>query len=127
MKQAKFAESIGISRPALSAIETGVTKPSFPILYVIEAKYGYRHEWILTGDGEWYVNPLSASIRESQAPYKTSDKVLNFWIDRLIRILEEGDEKKIEAIKAAIRALDPGNKKDDLSKNDYYDNKDKDT
>jgi transcriptional regulator with XRE-family HTH domain len=116
LTQAKFAVSLGISRPALSAIESGITKPSLPILFVIEFKYNYRHEWILTGDGEIYVDQLSLLVRDSQVVYKTSNRVLNIWIDRLIRIFEEGDEKKIEAIKSSIRALDPSAKKQDLPK-----------
>lgn len=114
LTQAKFAESIGISRPALSAIESGITKPSMPILFVIEFKYNYRHEWILTGDGEIYTDPLK--VKEPQAFYKTSDRVLNLWIDILIRIFEEGDKSKIEALKAQLRALDPSAKKQILQK-----------
>jgi transcriptional regulator with XRE-family HTH domain len=108
LKQAKFAETIGISSSFFSELKNGITKPSMPILLAIEYKYGYRWEWVLTGDGEMIKDPLSTQNREPQAAYKTSDRVLNIWIDRLIRIFEEGDEKKIEAIKSSIRALDPG-------------------
>lgn len=106
LTQAKFAESIGISRPALSAIESGITKPSMPILFVIEFKYNYRHEWILTGDGEIYADPLK--VKEPISGYETSNRVLIAWIKKLVRIFEEGDEKKIDAIKSSLRALDPG-------------------
>jgi transcriptional regulator with XRE-family HTH domain len=111
MTQAKFAATLGISRPALSAIESGITKPSFPILFVIEFKYNYRHEWILTGDGEIYADQLK--VKEQITGYETSNRVLIGWIKKLIRIFEEGDEKKIEAVKSALRALDPGVKDKD--------------
>jgi transcriptional regulator with XRE-family HTH domain len=49
--QAEFAKKLGISRPALSAIENGVTKISIPIAYTIEHLFGYDFVWIMTGDG----------------------------------------------------------------------------
>lgn len=113
LKQAKFAETIGISSSFFSELKNGITKPSMPILLAIEYRFGFRHEWILTGDGEMYVDPLSTLVKDSQVVYKSSNRVLNVWIDRLIRIFEEGDEKKIEAIKSSIRALDPGVKDKD--------------
>lgn len=73
LTQSKFAESLGISRPALSAIESGITKPSMPILYVIEFKYNYRHEWVLSGDGEMYKDSLAASAILSVTDSKKSD------------------------------------------------------
>ena len=112
--QTKFAQSIGISPSFLSELENGITKPSMPILFTIEYKYNYRHEWVLTGDGETYLDPLQ--VRESITGYETSSRVLTVWINRLIRIFEEGDEKKIEAIKASLRALDPLAKKQKLPK-----------
>lgn len=112
--QTKFSDSIGISRSFLSELESGITKPSMPILLAIEYKYGYLLEWILTGDGEKIKDPLQ--VREPQAFYKTSDRVLNLWIDILIRIFEEGDKSKIEALKAQLRALDPSAKKQILQK-----------
>jgi len=112
--QTKFSNSIGISRSFLSELESGITKPSMPILLAIEYKYGYLWEWILTGDGEMIKDPLQT--REPQAIYKTSDRVLNIWTDILIRIFEEGDKSKIEALKAQLRALDPAVKKEKLPK-----------
>lgn len=49
--QAELSKKIGISRPALSAIENGITKISIPIAYTIEHLFGYNYLWILTGDG----------------------------------------------------------------------------
>jgi len=105
LSQAKFANSIGISRPSLSAIENGLTKPSMPILYTIEYKYGFRNEWILTGDEPLYLDPLALHHTLPLTGYETSNKVLMFWINKLVQIFEEGNKEKIEAIKAQLRAL----------------------
>lgn len=116
LTQAKFAETIGISSSFFSELKNGITKPSMPILLSIEYKYGYRWEWILTGDGEMIKDPSSTQIRESQPVYKTSNRVLLYWYDMVVRIFEEGDKSKIEALKAQLRALDPSSKKQDLQK-----------
>jgi transcriptional regulator with XRE-family HTH domain len=113
LSQAKFAKTIGISRPALSAIENGLTKPSMPILNTIEYKYGFRLEWILTGDEPIYVDPLSQPSVMPLTGRETSDRQLMFWISMITRIFEEGDKVKIEAIKAQLRALDPSTKKEE--------------
>lgn len=95
----------------MSELENGVTKPSLPILYVIEWKFGYRHEWILTGDEPIYRDSAAQTVFLPIAGYETSDKILVAWIERLIRIFDEGDKVKIEAIKAQLRAFDPLTKK----------------
>jgi transcriptional regulator with XRE-family HTH domain len=108
LTQAKFAKEIGISRPSLSVIESGQTKPSMPILLAIEYKYSVKYEWIMTGDGPMYVTgsyglnditPVSASEK--------SNRAFLYWSGFLKRIFEEGDQTKIEAIKGSLRALDP--------------------
>lgn len=55
LTQFKFAKAIGISPSFLSELESGKTKPSLPIVYTIEYKFGYRTEWIFTGDGDMYL------------------------------------------------------------------------
>lgn len=111
LSQLKFAQIIGISRPALSAIENGQTKPSMPILYTIEYKFSFRYEWILTGDEPIFVDDLNPPELMPLTGYETSDRILVAWINRLIRIFEEGNKQDIEAIKAALRAFDPLEKK----------------
>ncbi len=106
LSQLRFSQIIGISRSFLSELEGGITKPSIPILLAIEYRFGFKHEWIITGDGEIYTNPLS--VREPMGGYETSNRAFLYWSAFLKRIFEEGDEKKIEAIKSSLRALDPG-------------------
>ena len=111
LSQLRFAQIVGISRSFLSELEGGITKPSMPILYTIEYKFSFRHEWILTGDEPIFVNDLNPPVMMPLTGYETSDRVLVTWINRLIRIFEEGDTTKVDAIKASLRALDPQAKK----------------
>ncbi len=107
LSQTKFADSIGISRSFLSELENGITKPSLPILFTIEYKYGYNYKWILTGDGHPYFNsatpPLTMPITGRELP----DRVVLYWWSIVERIFMEGNKDKVDALKAQIRALDP--------------------
>ena len=110
LSQTKFADSIGISRSFLSELENGITKPSLPILFTIEYKYGYNYKWILTGDGHPYFSsatpPLTMPITGCEMP----DRVVLYWWSVVVRIFEDGDKSKIDALKAQLRALDPQKK-----------------
>jgi transcriptional regulator with XRE-family HTH domain len=112
MSQAKFAVNIGISQRFLSDLETGRIKPSIPILLAIEYVYKYRKEWILTGNEPAHVRvgepPLIVYPPNEEA---LRDKQFMVWSKILARIFKEGDKAKIEAIKAQLRAFDPGEKK----------------
>lgn len=119
LSQTKFAQNIGIAQRTLSDIEKGITKPSGPILLAIEYVYRFRKEWILYGEEPVYVDELNPPPIIPLTGTYASQRQLMYWINKLIRIFEEGDKGKIEAIKAQLRALDPLEKKQhgDTSKN----------
>ncbi len=51
--QAQIAGDLGIGRTAITAILNGTTKsPSRQTLMLLESVFGYRQEWLLTGQGE---------------------------------------------------------------------------
>lgn len=52
VKQAEFAEMIGIGQSHISAIERGVKEPGALVLYRIGKLYGKTVEWLLTGNNE---------------------------------------------------------------------------
>lgn len=114
LTQIIFAEELGVDQTYISALEKSKNIPSEQLILSICRAFSVNYNWLKNGDGEIYSNPLQ--VREVQASYKTSDRILKSWIDRLVRIFEEGDEKKIEAIKASLRALDPATQKQDLQK-----------
>jgi len=114
LTQTEFAEEVGIDQSYLSALEKSKRIPSEQLILGICRAFGVSYDWLTTGEGEMYSNPLQ--VKEVKATYKTSDRVLKLWIDILIRIFEEGDKSKIEALKAQLRALDPSAKKQNLQK-----------
>ncbi|HUN85971.1 MAG TPA: helix-turn-helix transcriptional regulator [Terracidiphilus sp.] len=52
MKQAEFAEMIGIGQSHISAIEHGKKEPGATVLYRIAKFYGKTIEWLLTGSDD---------------------------------------------------------------------------
>ena len=73
-------------------------------------------EWVFLGKGEMHRGEVSEPI----LPYGTalaigkiapSEKLKLKLVNRLIRIIDEGDEKKIKAVEAQLDLLDPGEKK----------------
>lgn len=48
--QVKFGEAIGKTQQTVSRYLTGEIEPNEAIAIIIEAKFGYRKEWILKGE-----------------------------------------------------------------------------
>lgn len=109
MKQIPFAKAIGLSQAVYSGLENGFTKPAIPILLAMEYIYGVRKEWILSGEEPMYRTLDGLGTPISIMPSDgDSDRHQKLWINKLKRIFDEGDKTKIDAIKAQLRALDPG-------------------
>lgn len=49
LKQAEFAETIGIGQSHISAIERGIKEPGALVLFRIAKYYGKTVDWLLTG------------------------------------------------------------------------------
>jgi transcriptional regulator with XRE-family HTH domain len=111
LNQTKFAQQIGISQTFLSDLEKGLTKPTMPVLLAIEYIYGTRKEWVMTGDEPMYCAPVLGPTFINVREGISADKQQKLWVNKLVRIFEEGDKFKIDAIKAQLRAFDPGVKK----------------
>ena len=59
LKQKEFAAVLGISSPALSEIENGKYKPGHDFLYHIVKSYKVNLYYLLFGEGEMFLEPLS--------------------------------------------------------------------
>ncbi|MGD2092673.1 MAG: helix-turn-helix transcriptional regulator [Candidatus Aminicenantes bacterium] len=59
LKQKEFAAGLGISSPALSEIENGKYKPGHDFLYHIVESYKVNLYYLLFGEGEMFLEPLS--------------------------------------------------------------------
>lgn len=54
LKDAQFAEAIGIKRQTLSNYTTGKSEPTWSLLQSIVLKFGVNPAWLLTGEGEMF-------------------------------------------------------------------------
>lgn len=106
LTQGRFAEGLGVKTSIISEIERGNVKPSQVLLIAVEYVYGFRKEWILTGE-----EPMLREQSVLETPMFPAEFNINKhfrpWISKLIRILESGDKSKIEAVKAQLYAFDP--------------------
>lgn len=59
---AKFAEPIGISRPSVTQIETGVNAPSDRTIKLICMTYNVNEEWLRNGTGNIYVEMSRSEV-----------------------------------------------------------------
>lgn len=55
----EFAKKLGVSEGFVCEIEKGVKKPSAEMLFAIAEEYDYSINWLLTGKGPKYINPVT--------------------------------------------------------------------
>lgn len=102
-------EKIGISRSAVSMIESGTNKPSRQTVELFCREYGVNREWLETGEGER--NPLPTTefdeilaelVEQAQdrATRESLEKVLRWYL----ALDDTGREFLFRIIKAAVEA-----------------------
>ncbi|MDD7543010.1 MAG: helix-turn-helix transcriptional regulator [Peptoniphilaceae bacterium] len=61
---AKFGEALGVSRMAISLIETGKNNLTEAMLLAICREYGVNENWLRTGEGEMFRSTDELSLDE---------------------------------------------------------------
>jgi len=105
MSGRKFAEAIGLKAESATRLFNGVTGLTKPLANSIELKFGYRAEWLLTGEGNRRVDPRrnldteDLAALESLSLHSPNDETLNRLIrEGLVRRVNEKQEKYMQAI-----------------------------
>lgn len=81
LTQQQFADSISVSRPFISRVESNKEVPSDSLIKLIGVLYHYRYEWLKSGEGKKNASPL---------PYKgLQEQIVNPEIWSLL--LENGN------------------------------------
>ena len=94
IKRKDFASTIKVTEGYVSNILNGKRNQiSYSLALLIEEKYGYSAQWILTGEGERYA-------LQSRVPHLSPTK------KRLIAQIEKMSDSEINAIKVCIVSLD---------------------
>ena len=97
-----MAQRIGIPFRSYQYYEYGDREPPTDVLTRISNEFGVSTDWILTG------KQRGEGVNIADAPKK--QEVANM-MRQLERIYNEGDKVKIKALKAQLKAFDPGEKK----------------
>lgn len=104
LTQKDFAKKAGISRTAYSNIELNIQSPSFSILINLQNQYNISVDWILTGNGNMFLDSKSKTvgtvfpkIKDEYSemistlfslPEKLRDQILELWKHQLEIFLE---------------------------------------
>lgn len=108
LNQPAFADTIGLSQGFLSRVEAGKENLSRPVILLLCYLYRINENWLLTGENPMHVagyHPPEGVIQLSQS------SPLYQLYRQLERIYNEGDRRNMEALRAQLRAFDPGEKK----------------
>jgi transcriptional regulator with XRE-family HTH domain len=92
--QSTFAQTLGMTQPNISRLINGEHKISAEVLNrIITAHKNVNVHWLITGEGEMFVQPASerpAQINEPEKPYVVRGKgKLEDLEDRIERLEEE--------------------------------------
>lgn len=60
--QTKISEEIGVTQGAISSYLRGDSQISIPVAILIEAKFGYRKDWLLVGEEPKKIDPEKGKI-----------------------------------------------------------------
>lgn len=99
LKQAEFADRIGVKPSTVTSYETGLRVPSDTVIFSICREFRVSETWLRTGDGEMFL-PVDADEELAQvlAEIKLSD-------DKLIKAIIKSYWRLDDAGKAVIRQL----------------------
>lgn len=67
LSQSQFAISIGVSRDVISAIENGRQTAPLYVIRALANKYNVNLHWLITGDGDTYLNMSEEDIKKREA------------------------------------------------------------
>lgn len=96
-----FAKKVNVSGAYIGQLESGKKeKPSTLFLGSVEKTFNINPVWLESGDGDM-------NIVSDPAPGYSVRSDLE---EALLRIIKEGDETKLAAVKAVLTTFDPGGK-----------------
>lgn len=107
LNQSHFAKSIEITRAYCSQLLSGKRTPSTKTVRLIAEIYGYRQEWILTGEGPKKSDESTAEIERLVQKYALTDKGA-----ALLRVYFDMTPEKRAALENFVLTLVDGGKKE---------------
>lgn len=81
LTQKEMAELIGLSAPAVSAIEQGLYTPNFDVMRIIKKKFKIDYEFLIDGED----NKEIKNLRQENAKLKEELARLTKVVDKLVK------------------------------------------
>lgn len=81
LTQKEMAEIVGLSAPAVSAIEQGLYTPNFDVMRIIKKKFKIDYGFLIDGDGESEIK----NLRQENAKLKEELARLTKVVDKLVK------------------------------------------
>ena len=104
LKQASFAQSLGMTQPNISRMVSGESRISVEVLNRIIDTYKHINlHWLLTGQGAMFMEAPPEKSREVQEPSAAYMAKGKGWLEEL--------EERVERLEEAVRRLKAESKK----------------
>lgn len=97
----KFGEPLGVTRTAVSLIETGKNAVTEQMIKLLCLTYNVNEDWLRTGNGEMFNKTKSSFLDDLQKQFSLSDLQVN--IVKSYLELNESDRKSIDKFIASCR------------------------
>lgn len=97
LSQDEFSKKLGISRSHVASLESGRKKLTERLLNDISREYNVNKQWLISGDGEMFIDPLDdiqldKDIKEITKLYLSLDENMKRTVKKFIQAsLEEKD------------------------------------
>jgi len=81
LTQKEMAEIIGLSAPAVSAIEQGLYTPNFDVMRIIKKKFKIDYEFLIDGEDREEIK----NLRQENSKLKEEIERLTKVVDKLVK------------------------------------------
>ena len=112
MTQKAFAETLGITRDALSTYETNRNAPSFKFIKILCHTYQINEGWLRTGEGDMHSESTADFVRRITAEHGSG-----FYALKVLECYLNLDDEHKEVVGDYIRALSQALKESDSIEN----------
>jgi len=75
MTQVEFAKIVGLSAPAIGAIENGLYTPSYQVIRALKKKLGVSYNYLIDGEKDAEVNEVQRLREENERLKRIVDKL----------------------------------------------------
>lgn len=107
LSQTELAEKVDLTQGFIGHIEKGRNQPSVELLARIAIILGCNITWLATGEGDSGLDGKYCADSLDKPLVGQGYSVLSDLEEMLLRIIKEGDETKLAAVRGVLASIDP--------------------